>query len=39
MRIHHVVADLELDVLDLDDCFEVLLRLYFLDRFGNDVPP
>jgi hypothetical protein len=39
MRIDHVVADLELDVLDLDDCFEVLLRLYFLDRFGNDVPP
>jgi hypothetical protein len=39
MRIHDVVADLELDVLDLDDCLEVLLRVYFLDRFGNDVPP
>jgi hypothetical protein len=39
MRIHDVVADLELDVLDLDDCREVLLRVYFLDRFGNDVPP
>ena len=39
MRVHDVVADLELDVLHLDDCLEVLLRVYFLDRFGNDVPP
>jgi hypothetical protein len=36
MRIHDVVADLELDVLDLDNGLEVLLRGCFLDRFGND---
>jgi hypothetical protein len=32
VRVHHVVADLELDVLDLDD-LEVLDCLF--DYFGN----
>jgi hypothetical protein len=35
MRVHHVVADLELDVLDLGD-LEVLDR--FFDYFGNRCP-